>query len=127
MDKIYLENSIADIHSHVLPHMDDGAESSAMSAEMLSEMYRQGIRRVVASSHFYANEESLNAFLTRRERAIERLATVYGKNIHPQIFVGAEVAFFEMISHADVIPEFALRGTKYIMIEMPFSNGRNIR
>ena len=121
MDKIYLESSIADIHSHILPRMDDGAEMTAVSADMLSEMYRQGFRRVVASSHFYANEESLNAFLERRERSIGRLAEVYNKNVHPQIFVGAEVAFFEMISHAEVIPQLALRGTNYIMIEMPFS------
>lgn len=121
MDKIYFENSVADIHSHILPHMDDGAESSYMSAEMLSSMYAQGIRRVVASSHFYANEESLRAFLERRERAIERLAKVYDRSAHPELFAGAEVAFFEMISHSEVIRELSLRGTDYIMIEMPFS------
>ena len=120
-DKIYLETSIADIHSHVLPRMDDGAECTAMSADMLAEMYRQGIRRVVASSHFYANEESLDSFFARRERAIRHLSRLYDKNIHPELFVGAEVAFFEMISHAEVIPKLALNGTKYIMIEMPFS------
>ena len=121
-DKIYLESSIADIHSHVLPRMDDGADCTAMSADMLAEMYRQGIRRVVASSHFYANEESLDAFLARRERSIENhLKRLYDKSVHPELFVGAEVAFFEMISRAEVIPKLALRGTNYIMIEMPFA------
>jgi protein-tyrosine phosphatase len=42
-----------DIHSHILPGVDDGAKSLEESIEMLHMAYNQGVRHMVATPHFY--------------------------------------------------------------------------
>lgn len=45
---------ILDVHSHILPKLDDGASSGKMSVEMLREAARQGVKRVIATPHYSA-------------------------------------------------------------------------
>ena len=37
-----------DFHSHILPQVDDGAPNVNTSLDMLSEIYRQGVKTVIA-------------------------------------------------------------------------------
>lgn len=46
-----------DFHTHILPRMDDGSRRMAETQKMLKMEYDQGVRQVVASSHFYAQHE----------------------------------------------------------------------
>ena len=43
---------IADVHSHILPGLDDGAPAGKISVEMLRAASAQGIRRVIATPHY---------------------------------------------------------------------------
>lgn len=56
---------IVDLHTHLLPHMDDGSKDTAMSLEMLRRQAEQGVNVVCATSHFYAHEEPPEAFCKR--------------------------------------------------------------
>ena len=49
-----------DIHSHVLPGIDDGSKSVDMSLAMLKESYKQGVDTVVATPHFYIKENTID-------------------------------------------------------------------
>lgn len=40
-----------DIHSHILPLVDDGSTSVDMSLEMLDEAYRDGTKEIVLTPH----------------------------------------------------------------------------
>ena len=51
-DKIEL--GVVDIHTHVLPGIDDGAEKMALSYRMLRRSYKQGVRKVIATPHYVA-------------------------------------------------------------------------
>lgn len=114
--------SITDMHSHVLPEMDDGADSVDTALAMLSEAYRQGVRAMVASSHFYADRESPDEFLARREQAVEKLIRggydPEGK--HPKLYLGAEVAFFSGMARSPQLDRLTIGGGKGILVEMPF-------
>ena len=61
--------ALTDFHSHILPEVDDGSRSVRQSLEMLRLEGEQGIRRVVATPHFYARQDTPERFLRRRERA----------------------------------------------------------
>ena len=52
-----------DIHSHILPELDDGSSSVSESLLMLGEMRRQGIKIVAATPHFEGHRETVNSFL----------------------------------------------------------------
>ncbi len=41
-----------DVHTHILPRMDDGSKSAEESIRMLKMQAEQGVRCVVASPHF---------------------------------------------------------------------------
>ena len=40
-----------DIHSHILPLVDDGSSSVDMSLDMLDEAYRDGTKEIVLTPH----------------------------------------------------------------------------
>ena len=41
-----------DIHCHVIPGVDDGAPDAATAADLIENMQRWGIRRIIASPHY---------------------------------------------------------------------------
>ncbi len=99
--------------------MDDGASSVEVSIEMLDQMSAQGVKKVVASPHFYPTEEYPDSFLTRRANAFESI-TPHLKPNHPEIFLGAEVAYFRGISKSQELDLLTIGETSLILIEMPF-------
>lgn len=107
-----------DFHSHFLPKMDDGSSSVEESIEMLQTSFSQGIDTMVGTSHFYAFKESPDSFLQRREKALSRLPTEIENA--PRILLGAEVYYFDGMSHTDDLKRLTLQGTDYILVEMPF-------
>ena len=42
-----------DIHSHILPGVDDGAKDMEMTMEMIDAAYGQGVRVMIATPHYY--------------------------------------------------------------------------
>jgi len=78
-----------DFHAHILPRVDDGSQSVDESVQMLERMQAQGIGRVVATPHFYANDESVDAFLQRRSAAWEKIEGCLQNS--PEVLLGAEV------------------------------------
>jgi len=109
-----------DIHSHILPKMDDGSRSVEMSVEMLKESYNQGIDVICATSHFYPSKESPERFIERRKESFLKLAPYLTKEM-PIIRLGAEVQYFEGITNVELLPRLRIQGSNLLLIEMPFS------
>ena len=64
---------VVDFHSHLLPLVDDGSKSIDESIALLRMEAEQGIRRVIATPHFYPQHDSPERFLKRREMAEREL------------------------------------------------------
>lgn len=107
-----------DFHSHILPKMDDGSQSTQESLEMLKALSEQGITRVVATPHFYANDESVSAFLERRKSSYDRLISCVTPDM-PEIINGAEVRYYGGISHLENLEALCVKGSRLILLEMP--------
>lgn len=117
---------ITDFHSHILPGIDDGSSSLKESIALLHIEQGQGISRVVATPHFYANRDNLEAFLERRSYAEQKLREEMEKYSDlPELFVGAEVSYFSGMSDSDGLTKLAIGNSRYILIEMPFSTWTN--
>ena len=87
---------------------------------MLRLQAEQGVQHVVATPHFYAARQPITDFLERRKSAEAALRAAMEKTPGlPTLSVGAEVAFFEGISHFERLQELAIDGTGCVMIEMP--------
>ena len=111
---------VIDIHSHILPGIDDGSKNSKQSVAMLRMEAQQGISQVVATPHFYAGRSTPQEFLEKRDKAEARLRREMAKHSGlPQLYVGAEVSFFRGMSDSELLPQLAIRGTRCILIELP--------
>ena len=108
-----------DLHTHVLPGMDDGSRSPEESARMLRELGAQGVTLAAATPHFYAGENSPDRFLRRRKEAWERLQPVLEPGM-PELILGAEVCYFEGLRRNDELPLLCMEGTDTLLLEMPF-------
>ena len=118
-DNATLTHSFADFHIHILPQTDDGAQSVPESLAMFRCCAEQNIRRVVATPHFYPEEESPQDFLARRSAAVEILRTA-GLPQGITLYTGAEVAYYKGIGVSDEISKLCITGTPYLLVEMPF-------
>ena len=112
---------MVDIHSHVLPKMDDGSKSREESIALLQEAYKQGVEAIFSTPHFYPKRDDPEEFLKRRSHSVRSLLSA-GDDIFKKIplYLGAEVAFFYGMSRFDGLSDFSLGGSDYILIEMPF-------
>ena len=110
-----------DWHSHILPQMDDGSKSIEESVTLLSMLSAQGADTVIATPHFYANDESVERFLERRVECYDRLRSVLpdGK---PEILLGAEVSYYFGISRLEELSMLCVEGTNLLLLEMPFTS-----
>lgn len=66
---------LIDIHSHIIPDVDDGARNFAESLMMLEMMVEQGVTDVVATPHVNSNatratwERQVSQFKLLKEKA----------------------------------------------------------
>lgn len=110
---------VLDIHSHILPNVDDGAKDVEESLALLKMSYEQGIKCIVATPHFDANEENIEGFKEVTEKAYQEIADfATGKKI-PEIYLGSEVYYFRNIGKSSGIRELTLGKSNYILLELP--------
>ena len=43
--------SLADIHCHIIPYVDDGAQTASVSEELVEMLYSQGVRTICCTPH----------------------------------------------------------------------------
>lgn len=108
-----------DFHSHILPGIDDGSRSVRESLELLSLLSKQGIDKVIATPHFYADNESVDEFLGRRKASFESLSAKLTDGM-PEILLGAEVRYYQGISHLENLRDLRIDNSDLLLLEMPF-------
>lgn len=111
-------NATVDIHTHILPCMDDGSASVEESLQLIAELSRQGVHTIAATPHFYADREDPDAFLERRTRAFELICGKYDPRM--TVLTGAEVYYYPGISRSEHLPKLTIGSTKLLLVEMPF-------
>ncbi len=108
----------ADIHTHIIPCMDDGSSSPEESLKLLSELARQGVKTIAATPHFYADKENPERFFTRRDNSFGLIKEQLDSNI--TVLLGAEVFYYYGISETKELPQFTIGTTNLLLLEMPF-------
>lgn len=115
---------IIDFHSHILPHMDDGAKDLNTSLSMLKKLKEDGVDIVVATPHFYRHKEEISTFLDRRSKSFEELKQAIDKKKYPKIVLGAEVYMSKSFVYED-FDSLCIEHTDYMLLEMPWHKWDN--
>lgn len=112
-----------DFHTHILPGIDDGSRNVELSVQMLHEELKNGVDHVVFTPHFYADHDSIDNFLKRRERSCRKLMTEIEGNeklSRMKYEIGAEVYYFGGIGNAADVRKLCISRTNILLLEMPF-------
>lgn len=109
-----------DLHTHILPGIDDGAADIAQSLQMLEESRNQGVTRCIATPHIRLHSEGdIDSFLQQRDAAMAQLAEATAGMQLPQVIAGAEVYMDNDISHFDGIHRLCMGNTDFMLVEFP--------
>lgn len=117
---------MTDLHTHILPKMDDGAKDVKTSVTMLVREWLQGVQTVALTPHFYRDMERASDFLRRRAEAYETLKRVIAESPPlkrhriPKLLLGAEVTWVSGMSEWHNLHELCYEGTNYLLLEPPF-------
>lgn len=107
-----------DLHTHILPGMDDGAPDMETALQMLSMEAEQGIDTVALTPHYYRSKEKPAEFLARRAEAMKALRA---EATGPKLILGAEVAYAPGMAEWPELEELCYEGTKILLIEPPMA------
>lgn len=117
---------MTDLHTHILPGVDDGAKTPQDSIAMLHEQFAQGVDTVVLTPHYYPEREPLAVFLERRSAAWSQLQESVmalpqeelGRL--PKLILGAEVAYVPGLHMMEGLQALCIGKTKNMLLELPF-------
>ena len=110
-----------DLHCHILPGLDDGAQTLTDSMALLRAEKSQGIESIVFTPHFHPERISLESFLNARADSYSRLTSAEGfSELNLETKLGAEVFFSMRLIEMDVT-ELCFENTRYLLLELPVS------
>ena len=112
---------MTDLHTHILPGIDDGAPDMETALHMLEAEDKQGVNTVALTPHFYRNREHVSDFLIRRANAMARLQNVLKNVEHPQLILAAEVAYAPGMADWTELEQLCYTGTKLLLVEPPMT------
>ena len=107
---------MTDLHTHILPGMDDGPRDLETARHLLQLQLRQGVRRIALTSHYHPEMEPLDVFLSRREAAFEALQNICPPEL--TLKKGCEVYFTPALLNMDA-GQLCLEGTNVLLLELP--------
>ena len=115
-----------DLHSHILPGIDDGSPNVEISINQLKMMEEKGVTDVVCSSHFMKgtfdnNREILDCAYEELQKEVEK------EGLKINLIKGAECYIYDNIMEDIKTQKLQIGDTKYVlvettMIEPKFSN-----
>lgn len=114
-----------DLHSHLIPGIDDGAKTMDDSIFLLQRMEQLGFQKIITTPHVMADGymNSTETILTGRDRVRRAMKE---NNIHLVFEASAEYnideGMYDKIDRKDLLP----LGKNYVLVEMPFLAKPNI-
>jgi protein-tyrosine phosphatase len=119
--------SIVDLHSHLVPAVDDGTRTVAESLIALASLYQEGVRSVVTTPHLLVphlgSDEAIDRELALQRRAFDEVSrAMVGRENLPTLALGQEIwapdatAMSRILGRSDV----GLAGGRFLLVEFGF-------
>jgi protein-tyrosine phosphatase len=110
-------NGYIDIHCHIIPHVDDGAQSSTQAMKMISIAYENGIRTMIATPHYEVGRYDDNAEDIKKN--YEKITGLV-KQKYPDFTIHLGNEIFYSYGVVDALEEgkiFTMAGSRYVLVE----------
>ena len=111
-----------DIHTHILPEIDDGSQSINDTFDMIDEAYKAGFTEIITTSHYMEREYEVNR--VQRQMLIDAIQSkIDEKSMSLKLHNGAEVYIMpNLVTNVDngTIPTLA--ESRYVLFELPLNS-----
>lgn len=108
-----------DIHCHLVPGVDDGAQKASTSVDLIEQMQQWGIKRIIASPHVTQTTFE-NSIATITPAVAELRGELERRNNTIEFSHSAEYRIDELFAHRLAENELMLLPNNYILIENSF-------
>jgi len=110
---------IVDIHSHIIPGIDDGSKNMEMTLEMIRNAEKEGIKEMVATPH-YLLEYGEATIIDVKNHVKEINVLLENEKIDVKIYSGQEVYFTGKIIEDYLEGNIGtINDSRYMLIEFP--------
>lgn len=112
--------ALTDLHCHLLPGIDDGAQTPGDTRRLLDANAEQGVSEIVFTPHFYPERTDVQDFARAREAALNEALPLLGER-DVRWRVGAEVRITPFLAELP-LETLAFSGTQYLLLELDFDH-----
>ena len=117
--KDLIPKGFVDIHSHILPGIDDGAKNIEESLKLISEMKKMGFNKIIATPHTYPGlYNNTNDSITKAYEILISNKKLDKKN---DIFFASEYMIDRSLIKKASEKQILTINKKFILIEMSFA------
>ena len=109
--------NIVDIHCHLLPGVDDGAESYVQALSMLAIAEQEGIKTIVATPHLVCDGSEKTYAVRVKEAFVTMQSLVIEKGLKVRLLLGYELLLSPSLLHIDNLPEYVIEGSSKLLVE----------
>lgn len=108
------KTKLIDIHTHIIPNVDDGAESFDESILMLEDMIDNGIEDVILTPHYQSVAQTHS--LERQKSNFNKLKKMVNKrNLNINLYLGHEIRYQSHLNPN--YNKLTLANSNYVLIE----------
>lgn len=108
-----------DIHTHIVPGIDDGSKSEEMTLEMLKKSYESGVDNIILTPHYNEPHRITAIISPELLEHMRKLAAQVSENI--RIFAGNEIFFTNNTKSLLLNKKAAsLAGSNYVLLEFHY-------
>lgn len=113
-----IQNSgYTDIHCHIIPHVDDGAQSSEQALKMIHIAYENGFRSMIATPHYEVGKYDSNR--AEIEKNFEKIKALTAQRFPDfKLYLGNEIFYsYGVVDSLEEGNIFTLAESRYILVE----------
>lgn len=116
-----MDFNIVDFHTHILPGLDHGCYTLDTARCQLELARNVGVKKILASSHFYPDRHTLDSFIEKRTEAFNSILP-FAIEMGIEVIPAAEVLVYTGLDELPGIEKLCIPNTKTMLLELPFTN-----
>lgn len=113
-------DNLTETHCHIIPNIDDGANSVEMSLKMIETLENYGAKTIILTPHYYSDSISYTDFVKKRNDVFEVLKENYKGDV--KLIAAAEVYVSDYLLHNDNLDGIKIANGNYALLEHSFSD-----
>lgn len=103
-----------DLHTHILPNIDDGASDVETALQMTEALFSQNTMKAICTPHFDPSYSSMKDFVQNREIALRKMS-----ESRIQLIPASETLLHDYLFHYSDLSELCIENTRYLLLELP--------